>query len=249
MGPGAAFISAGIGALAGALGQRSERRFNSREAQKSRDFSAQMRNTQWQAAVEDMRQAGLNPALAYSAGPNAAPGGGASASTSGNPISSAMQAARFSKELSLLSAQERHAKAQAVSAESQSKLDKDRQEYLSPTVKMTANGRTVPPLLYDLIDSEISTARAGATNMAAMAARNNELYRISRPLGDMMEKAGIPLTLMGMLLGGGGIGGVAGLLRRKGKSAAGAVGAVTDRIGRRSDIGKRFSRPPQRRRR
>lgn len=65
-------ILSGIGGL---LGQRNANKANQKEALKNRNFQERMRNTQWQAGVEDMRKAGLNPALAYSQGPAASPGG------------------------------------------------------------------------------------------------------------------------------------------------------------------------------
>lgn len=88
------------------------------EAGKARGFAKEMRNTQWQAAVEDMRLAGLNPALAYSQGPNAAPGGGAASggpgSTATDPAASAMALKLQKKQMQLLDNQAQAAMAQAI---------------------------------------------------------------------------------------------------------------------------------------
>ena len=57
-----AIISAGASLLGGAMANRSR----SSEADTNRDFQEEMSRTQYQRAMEDMRQAGLNPMLAFS---------------------------------------------------------------------------------------------------------------------------------------------------------------------------------------
>ena len=72
-----------IGAIAGAAaptalgvyGQSQANASNAKEAKRQREFQERMRATQYQTAVEDMRKAGLNPALAYSQGGAGTPSG------------------------------------------------------------------------------------------------------------------------------------------------------------------------------
>lgn len=58
--------------------------FEANQAQRQMDFQQQMRDTQYQSAVNDMKSAGLNPALMYGSGAsgNAAPSGAMAASES-----------------------------------------------------------------------------------------------------------------------------------------------------------------------
>ena len=64
------------------------RNFNAEEAQKNRDFQERMANTAYQRAYVDMKNAGLNPYLAYSQGGSATPSGsvlgGSTASVGGH---------------------------------------------------------------------------------------------------------------------------------------------------------------------
>lgn len=107
-------IITGAAALAGGLlgnRQRSnqaqrDRDWQTGEAGKNRMFQERMRNTSWQAGVEDMKAAGINPALAYSQGgassPSGGMGGGAMAQQNdiiSPAVSSAQHARRLTSEL------------------------------------------------------------------------------------------------------------------------------------------------------
>jgi len=101
-------LGAGISAGGTLVGGDRANRARADEAAKDRAFQERMRNTSFQAAVTDMEAAGLNPALAYSQGGAAQPGGAiAGVEDSISPaVSSAQHARRLQKELKLLTTQE-----------------------------------------------------------------------------------------------------------------------------------------------
>lgn len=182
MGPAAIAAIPAVGSL---VGSAFSSWMNRRDASQNRKFQERMRNTQWQAAVEDMRKAGINPALAYSQGPAAAPGG-SMPSPMGDVVGSAMQAAQMSKSLKLLDAQVKTAQAEAT-------LAQDRKNYLTQRgTLISPSGRKYQavPKLFDLIDSEIDSARFGAMNTQAMAERNKAMSQFISPLGNMVESMG-----------------------------------------------------------
>lgn len=60
--------------------------FNASEAQKARDWEEQMSNTAYQRATEDMKKAGINPALAFSQGGASTPSASTAHSGSGGGV-------------------------------------------------------------------------------------------------------------------------------------------------------------------
>lgn len=64
-----------ISAATSFFGGQQQNQANSAQSLRQMQFQERMRNTSWQAAVKDMRAAGINPILSYSQGGAAVPGG------------------------------------------------------------------------------------------------------------------------------------------------------------------------------
>lgn len=64
--------------------------FSASEAQKQRDWNAEMSNTAYQRQVEDMKKAGLNPSMMY-AGAGSTPGGVQSPSSAGKSAKTSLK--------------------------------------------------------------------------------------------------------------------------------------------------------------
>jgi len=117
------WIAAGI-AGADLLGGLMTNSANSREAQRNRDFQERMSNTSYQRAVADLKQAGINPMLAYMKGGASTPSGSTAqlenpARGLGQSVGSAVQAR---KAAALLDAQIYETNARGDTAVEQGRL-------------------------------------------------------------------------------------------------------------------------------
>ncbi len=101
-----AAISAGIPAVASFLGQRQANRQNLQIAREQMVFQERMSSSAWSRGVRDMKNAGLNPMLAFQQGGASSPGGASATMGSelGAAASSAVGASRTASELKSIQA-------------------------------------------------------------------------------------------------------------------------------------------------
>lgn len=118
-------LTVGIGSGAATLGGGIWSNLtNLGESKRAREWAANMAGSAWTRTVHDMKNAGLNPALAYSQGPTSTPGAATARvdDVMGPAVSSALQARMQGGQLELVKAQTEGARAVAskASAESES---------------------------------------------------------------------------------------------------------------------------------
>ncbi len=204
-------IAGGASLLGGELGAKRARD----EAKKNREFQERMRNTAWQAAVSDMQAAGINPALAYSKGPAAAPSGGQAQQkdTLTPAISSALQAKRLQADLENIRLQNLKVAQDTATSTASEGFIKEQTELVYQQMRMarltmrayegvpTFGRRGVfttmetnelsPDLIRRKLEAEIRA-------MGARSGQQETLTRIGTPLAKAMDDYGV----LGLLIAG-----------------------------------------------
>lgn len=117
----------GTSAAAGVMsmqGVKDTNAANQAMAREQMGFQREMSNTSYQRAMADMKQAGLNPMLAFQQGGASTPGGASSTAQNalGAGVSSAMEARRMIADLKNLQAQNENLRAQKSNFEKQNSL-------------------------------------------------------------------------------------------------------------------------------
>lgn len=175
------------------------RQFQAGEAALNRGFQERMRNTEWQAAVEDMRLAGINPAVAYSRGGASSPGGSMAGGSLAAPavdsigsgVSTAMAVRAQQKSLELMQEQIHKTRAEASAAQSDAgmkfvdqRMAQERYNYY-----FDETGRPRGPLK-ELLDSQFAGSIAGSARSVSEA----ELAALSVPerkaIAELFEMSG-----------------------------------------------------------
>jgi len=187
-------LIAGAASLAGGLiGNRAARK----ESKRNRRFQENMRSTAWQAGVADMEKAGLNPALAYSQGPAATPGGSMATQDDviSPAVSSAMQAKRLKADLNLVNQQARKAKEETRGAKVAA--DSATARLMSYGVKYSPTGR----LMLDMPSGELprmtKEIQAAISLNEARARREQITSTTMQPVADLAKMLGIYMPLLG----------------------------------------------------
>lgn len=198
------WLPAAIAAGASLFGASKQNRDSRAEAQRNRDFQERMSSTSWQRGVEDMRAAGLNPALAYSQGGASSPGGSMATQTDVvSPASSSAQGAiRMRKEVRLLDAQLEKVRAEAEGARALSLREEARNAAygIGKTPSGSLSIDLSMPGLARQVQSEVEFARLQNELLtlqlpwaAAQAGAATKLGRFAAPLSLFQRSGAGPL--------------------------------------------------------
>lgn len=156
----AGFLTAGtVGAnLLGGIMQNSA---NATQARQARDWSAYMRSTAYQATVDDMQKAGLNPMLAYSQGASGTPS--AAMATMQNTLGPAAQAgsSTYSELTSaqLKNVQSDQAREQVINTAADTEVKRATADNVDMDTRMKAFNSTYLSNLTDKVRADTSLTR------------------------------------------------------------------------------------------
>lgn len=185
--------AAGVSGLASIVGQERANRINVQEAQRNRDWQRNMRDTQWQAAVRDMEAAGINPALAYSQGPNRG-GSGAQAQVSdslGPGVSSALAVKTAQEQFELMRAQRKKAQAETRKTGAEADIAYIQRAFEQGRMGhyFTGSGQLKPAMI-ELLESTHSGNIAGNSRAVAEMERARLSIPEMRAIAELFEKVG-----------------------------------------------------------
>lgn len=164
-------LIAAAGSLIGGFQQQSAQRSSARNQQ---SFQEAMSRTQYQRAVKDLKEAGLNPILAAPGGASSPGGASANPANAISPaISSAIQAKQAETAMEgIRAAGQRDRTAAALNKQNQIKV-----------IEETKNLQK----MYDRLDAEIANIKAGTENVKAKTPKAETEAEIYEEVRDAVE--------------------------------------------------------------
>lgn len=184
-------LLSGIGGLISNLWtdsrQEDQQKFNAEQAEINRNFQERMSSTAYQRGMADMKEAGLNPILAYQKGGASSPAGASATMIApkleGNPLGEAVNTAialrRNVAEIANMQETNKNIIADTTKKYAETAATMNRQKLDSDYFKQTEAGRLLTSTISNL-DHAIYKNSAGATTRQAGTAAE-EAARVAAP--------------------------------------------------------------------